>query len=45
MRQLPGWGLRKPKIMPNHIYGIQFQVNVPNSNYDIYIDDVRFVCQ
>jgi hypothetical protein len=45
MRQMPGWGLRRPKITPAQIYGLQFQVNVPNAAYDIYIDDVRFVCQ
>ena len=46
MAQLPGWGApRKPHINPATIYGLQFQVNVPGSNYDVWVDDVQFVCQ
>ena len=46
MKQMPGWGNpRKPHITPSKIYGIQFQVNVPSANYDIYIDDLKFICQ
>lgn len=46
MKQMPGWGNpRKPHITPSKIYGIQFQVNVPSANYDIFIDDLKFVCQ
>jgi hypothetical protein len=45
LRQLPGWGLRRPAITPSKIYGIQFQVNVPNANYDVYIDDLSFYCK
>ncbi len=46
MKQMPGWGNpRKPHITPSKIFGIQFQVNVPSANYDIYVDDLKFVCQ
>ena len=46
MKQMPGWGNpRKPHITPSKVYGIQFQVNVPSANYDIYIDDLKFICQ
>ena len=46
MKQMPGWGSpRKPHITPSKIYGIQFQVNIPSANYDIYIDDLKFICQ
>jgi endoglucanase len=46
MKQMPGWGNpRKPHITPSKLYGIQFQVNVPSANYDIYIDDLKFICQ
>jgi endoglucanase len=46
MTQMPGWGNpRKAHIQPSTIYGLQWQVNVPGSNYDIWIDDVQFVCQ
>ena len=46
MKQMPGWGNpRKPHITPAKIYGIQFQVNVPSANYDIYVDDLKFICQ
>lgn len=46
MKQMPGWGNpRKPHITQAKIYGIQFQVNIPSANYDIYIDDLKFICQ
>jgi endoglucanase len=46
MKQMVGWGNpHKPHITPDKIYGIQFQVNVPGANYDIYVDDLKFVCQ
>jgi endoglucanase len=46
MTQLPGWGApRKPHIVPAGIYGLQWQVNVPGSSYDIWVDDVQFLCQ
>jgi hypothetical protein len=46
MKQMPGWGNpRKLHITPSKIFGIQFQVNVPSANYDIYIDDLKFICQ
>jgi endoglucanase len=46
MKQLAGWGSpHKAHISPDKIYGIQFQVNVPGSSYDIYIDDLKFICQ
>ena len=41
-----GWGNpRKPHITPSKLFGIQFQVNVPSANYDIFIDDLKFICQ
>jgi endoglucanase len=46
MTQLAGWGApRKAHIDPSKLYGVQFQVNVPGSNYDIWVDDLQFVCQ
>ncbi len=46
MKQMPGWGApHKPHITPAKLYGIQFQVNVPRANYDIYIDDLKFICE
>jgi endoglucanase len=45
MRQLAGWGApRKPHITAEKVYGLQWQVQVPGANYDIYIDDVKFLC-
>jgi endoglucanase len=46
MRQLTGWGApHKPHVTPEKIYGLQFQVQVPSANYEIWIDDVKFVCE
>jgi endoglucanase len=46
MAQMPGWGApRKPHVKPATIYGLQWQVNTPGAAYDIWIDDVQFVCR
>jgi len=46
MKQMPGWGNpRKPHVTQAKIYGVQFQVNVPSAKYDIFIDDLKFICQ
>jgi endoglucanase len=46
MGQEPDWGApRKPHIVPSTIYGVQFQVKVPNASYDIWVDDLQFLCQ
>jgi endoglucanase len=46
MAQMPGWGApRKPHIAPAAIYGLQWQVNTPGASYDIWVDDVQFLCQ
>jgi endoglucanase len=43
MKQMPGWGKPLvPAITPNKLYAIQFQVNVPEQPYDIWIDDLAF---
>jgi hypothetical protein len=46
MRQLAGWGApHKPHVAAEKVYGLQWQVQVPSANYDIFIDDVRFTCE
>jgi len=46
MTQLAGWGApRKPHINADKLYGVQWQVNVPGANYDIWVDDLQFLCQ
>jgi hypothetical protein len=43
-KQEEGWGSPLvPSITPSIIYGVQWQVNVPGSPYDIWVDDVKFV--
>ena len=45
MRQLSGWGApHKLHVSADKLYGLQWQVQVPSANYDIWIDDVRFIC-
>ncbi len=45
LKQMPGWGVpRKPQIAAAQLYGIQFQVNVPDAGYDVFVDDLRFIC-
>jgi endoglucanase len=43
MKQDSGWG--SPivhAITPNNLYSVQFQVNLPGQNYEIWIDDLGF---
>ena len=46
MRQMEGWGApRRPHIDPSKLFGLQWQVNVQGSDYDIWIDNVSFICK
>jgi endoglucanase len=46
MRQLGGWGApRPPRIEPQKLYGLQWQVNQPGATYDVWIDDIEFFCK
>jgi endoglucanase len=46
LKQLPGWGDPTPdNITPQKLYGIQFQVNDPGADYDVWVDDLEFLCQ
>jgi endoglucanase len=43
MKQMKGWGKpRKSEIDSKTVYGIQFQVNDPGQDYDIYVDEIQF---
>ena len=45
MRQEPGWGApQTPAIDNNKLFGVQFMVSTAGADYDIWIDDVAFVC-
>jgi len=44
LRQLPDWGSPKPhSIDKSKVFGLQWQVNQPGADFDIWIDDVEFV--
>ncbi len=45
LSQLQGWGSPSPPaITEAKLYGIQFQVNDPAADYDIWVDDLEFLC-
>jgi endoglucanase len=45
MAQMEGWGAPHPKgIDRSKLYAVQFQVNSPGAEYDIWVDDVAFAC-
>jgi hypothetical protein len=45
MTQQAGWGAPRPsKIDPTGVVAVQFQVTGPNATYDIWVDDVTFIC-
>jgi endoglucanase len=46
MRQLSGWGAPRPaSVLAQKLYGLQWQVNQPGAAFDIWIDDVEFLCE
>ncbi len=46
MKQMPGWGApRKLHITESKLFGVQFQVNVPSANYDVWVDDLTLFCK
>ena len=46
MKQMEGWGApRRAHIYPSKIYGMQWQVNVQGADYDIFVDNVGFICK
>jgi endoglucanase len=45
LHQLSGWGSPSPPaITEAKLYGIQFQVNEPAADYDVWVDDLEFLC-
>ena len=46
MKQMEGWGApRKAHVDPTKIYGMQWQVNVQGADYDMWIDNLGFICK
>jgi endoglucanase len=44
IKQLDGWGApHVPAITPSKLYAMQWQVNTPGANYDIWVDNIAFV--
>jgi endoglucanase len=45
MKQLPGWGApQKKHIDPTTLMAVQFQADTPGGAFDIWIDDLSFIC-
>ena len=42
-KQESGWGDTFNQILPNSLYGIQWQTNTPGASFDIWVDDISFV--
>lgn len=44
MSQLPDWGSPRPgSVDPSQLYGLQWQVDAPGAEFDIFVDDIMFV--
>lgn len=42
-QQMPGWGAPRPgAVEASKMYGVQWQVNTPGADYDIWVDDIQF---
>jgi endoglucanase len=42
MKQIKGWGSRFDGIDSTKLYGMQFQVNEPGAQFDVWVDDIQF---
>jgi D-alanyl-D-alanine carboxypeptidase len=40
-----GWGEPYPALGPGKVFGVNWSVNAPAAAYDLWVDDVRLVCQ
>jgi endoglucanase len=46
LKQLPGWGSPRPEsVNPATLYSMQWQLNQPNADFDISIDQIEFLCE
>lgn len=45
MKQQPGWGEPHPALTQTKAFSIQWQVSTPNAEYDVWVDDVRLMCE
>jgi endoglucanase len=43
LKQEPGWGEPRPHIVASKIYELQWQIKTRNVDFDIWIDDIKFV--
>jgi hypothetical protein len=43
LKQEPGWGEPRPHIAASKIYELQWQIKTRNVDFDVWIDDIRFV--
>ena len=43
MTQQPGWGDRAPALSPDAIFAIQWQYSTPDTDYDIWFDNIELV--
>jgi endoglucanase len=43
LKQEPGWGEPHPHVVASKIYELQWQIKTRNVDFDVWIDDVRFV--
>ncbi len=44
LSQRPGWGDPYPTVARNGLYAFEWQFGTPGRDYDVWIDDVAFVC-
>jgi len=44
LRQQPGWGEQKPGLAADRVFAVQWQLNAPGQDYEVWIDDVRLKC-
>ena len=44
MTQQPYWGEPRPSIDPSKVFGIGWKISGGGTAFDVWVDDVQFVC-
>ncbi|HTV21411.1 MAG TPA: serine hydrolase domain-containing protein [Polyangiaceae bacterium] len=45
LTQVGRWGEALPAVVPEKVYALSWSTHEPNAAYDLWVDDVRLVCQ
>jgi hypothetical protein len=45
LKQQSGWGEQKPALSKDKVFSVQWQVSAVGADYDLWVDNVRLMCE